>query len=157
MGCTRKIFLDRLSQVGQIVKRNGRKHVMLQMIPHIPIIISGQPRAGKSTGVIPKIRYVRIQSIMLRSPAKKTKPTTIKSTKGKYDNQKRMPRQNKTYRYHRMAPNLKLGPALMALSQNSILFWQDKLVPVAMNSTVCMIPDLIDPNPGVLWIPGEHT
>ena len=69
------------AEARKIINWNGGKHVVLDVILHIPVEKSGEPAAGVSAAAEAKIRRVRREADVLGRAAEVFEPATVKRTK----------------------------------------------------------------------------
>ena len=61
----------------QIEERDGREHVMFDVVMHIPVEEGRQPRASKRAATEPKVRRIRRETEMLRGFAEEIQPAAV--------------------------------------------------------------------------------
>lgn len=82
--CGRKISFNGFSQFWQIVERHGGKHVVLDVILHVPVAKTYEPTGGKSAGVEAVVVDVGREDDVLRRATKGLEPAGILTAKS-YD------------------------------------------------------------------------
>ena len=90
---------------------------MFEVVLHIPVVKSRNPRTRECSGVDPKVWNVRVEPEVLGATTQESEPTAIKRSEGKHDDEKPVPTEQKYKAQAAMSKKEGSSPNFVTLSK----------------------------------------
>ena len=129
----------RLAELWQIEERHTGKHVMFEVILHVPVVKPDQPRTGEGSCAHVEVGHVRVQSIMLWQSTGESKPVAVERTEGEHHDAKPVATEHERQCNQRVPDQQGPRPVLMRTPHRLRRIRQDVLVPVAVELTLDLL------------------
>ena len=117
---------------GQVIERDGGKHVVLDMMLHVPVEKRGQPAAGEGAAAKAMVRHVGRKAVVLRRAAEGREPAAIKDAEVEHDDEEPVSRRDEKRSQREMAEDQDARPGHALAAQGGIGFRDDLIEPVGL-------------------------